>query len=80
MARATRKHVTSPIEPPSDAGFERPDGHMLHTHEVAGSLAPMNEKASRGPDPGPPVGRGGAPGNTLCLDQLARSDVLHIEC
>ncbi len=37
MGRATRRHVTSPTEPASDAGFERPDGHLLHTHEVTGS-------------------------------------------
>ncbi len=37
MSRAPRKHVTSPTEPVSDAGFERPDGYLLHTHEVAGS-------------------------------------------
>ncbi len=34
---ASRKHVTSHTEPASSAGSERPDGHMLHTHEVAGS-------------------------------------------
>jgi hypothetical protein len=37
MSRAPRKHVTSPREPGSDAGFEKPDGHLLHTHEAAGS-------------------------------------------
>ncbi len=36
MHRATRKHLTFPTEPPSDAGFERPGSNMLHTHEAAG--------------------------------------------
>jgi len=37
MARATRKHVTSSTEPAPDAGSARPEGQVLHTHEVAGS-------------------------------------------
>jgi hypothetical protein len=50
MSEAVRKHVTSPTEPASDAGFERPDGHLLHAHEVAGSspAPPTNPHLERG--------------------------------
>ncbi len=37
MSEAARKHVASTPEPASDGGFERRGGHMLHTHEAAGS-------------------------------------------
>ncbi len=64
MPRATRKHVVSPTEPASDAGFERRNGHLLHTHEAAGSSPgpPTNGDADSVRLPVLPGVLGGIPG------------------